>query len=398
MNINRIQLLLSQERFALAEQEIRQDMGTLAHHPLARVLLGIALMGQERKGEALEEAEAAIGLDPTFPFAHNLKGRILFQLGKMKEAEQSLQEAIRLNPADPDHFVHLAYVYFQKGNWEEALKAVEHGLGLNPEHVGGLNLRARLLIKLGRSPEASQSFEASMNKDPENSYTHLSMGWALLEEGDHKKALDHFREAVRLDPENESAKGGLVEGLKARYWFYRLYLRFAFFMENLNGKLRWGLIIGLIVIANVLPALAPYYLGLVFFSWFSGILFNSLIRLNPYGRYALTDDQIQYSNIFSALLVSGLISLGIGAFFTLDILTSLGSVLLLMLFPVTGTSQQIYPAARKKSLIYTWAMAILGGIFLVIASLYPQELFTEYVFLGFVFVSVAYTWWVQTLR
>ncbi|MEM7367280.1 MAG: tetratricopeptide repeat protein [Bacteroidota bacterium] len=398
MNLNRIQLLLSQERYEMAEQEIRQDMGNHLHHPLARVFLGIALMGQDRKEEALAEAEAAIGLDPDFPFAHNLRGRIMFQLGNHKEAEKSLQEAIRLDPSDADHFVHLAYVHFNKTKWEEALQTVEQGLSLNPEHVGGLNLRARLLVKLGRSPEASQSFEASMNKDPENSYTHLSMGWALLEEGDHKQALEHFREAVRLDPDNESARGGLVEGLKARYWFYRQYLRFAFFMEGLNEKLRWALVIGLIVIANVLPALAPYYLGFVFFSWFSGILFNSLIRLNPYGRYALREDQILYSNVFSGLLLGGLTSLAVGSFAGIPFLGSLGYVLLLMLFPVTGTGNQIYPAARKKSLIYTWSMAGLGGIFLSMKAIMPEHEATGNVFLVFLLGAVAYTWWVQTLR
>lgn len=382
----------------MAEREIRQDMGNYLHHPLVRVFLGIALMGQDKMEEALTEAETAIGLDPDFPFAHNLRGRLQFQLGNHKEAEKSLKEAIRLDPSDADHFVHLAYVYFNKTKWEDSIQTVEQGLALNPEHVGGLNLRARLLVKLGRTPEASQSFEASMNKDPENSYTHLSMGWAQLEEGDHKRALEHFREAVRLDPNNEAARAGLVEGLKARYWFYRQYLKFAFFMEGLNSKLRWALVIGLIVIANVLPALAPYYLGFVFFSWFSGILFNSLIRLNPYGRYALTEDQILYSNVFSALLIGGLGSLAVGSLAGIPLLGSVGYVLLLMLFPVTGTGNQMYPSARKKSLIYTWALAGLGGIFLLMEAFVPSLEATGNVFLVFLFGAVAYTWWVQTLR
>ena len=396
MNVNRIQLLLSQDRFEMAEREIRQDMANNLHNPLARVFLGLALIGQDREEEALAETEAAIGLDPEFPFAHNLRGRILFQLGELKKAETSLKEAIRLDPSDADHFVHLAFVYFNRGKWEDSLQAVEQGLALNSEHVEGLNLRARLLVKLGRAPEASQTFEASMNKDPENSFTHLSMGWALLEEGKHKQALDHFREAVRLDPTNEGAKAGLVEGLKARYWFYRIYLRFAFFMGNLNERLRWVLLIGFVLIVQVLPVLAPYYLGFVFFSWFSGILFNSLIRLNPYGRYALTEDQIRYSNIFSGLLVGGIASLIGWSLTGIDILEMLGFVLLLMLFPITGTSNQTYKSERKKSLIYTWVLAGLGGI--VLGMEWMGAPYTGEVFFAFVIASVAYTWWVQTLK
>ena len=353
-------------------------------------------MGQGRKEEALVSVQQAIGLAPDFPFPHNLHGRVMYSMGNMKEAEASFREAIRLDPDDADHYHQLAYVYFSRSRYEESLELVEQGLALAPEEVDGINLRGRLLIKLGREPEAQDAFEASINKNPENSYTHLNMGWAKLEAGSHKESLDHFREAVRLDPGNDAARAGLVEGLKARYWFYRMYLKFAFFMDSLNQKYRWALLIGLILVANTIPGIAPIYLGLVFFSWFSSILFNTLIRLNPYGRYALDEDQIFYSNIFAALLGGGIAALLGGKFGEIGLLENLGLVLLVLLFPLTGTSNQKYPAARKKSMIYALVLAGVGALFLALEGLGIAAAST--VFLVFLFGGVAYTWWVQTLQ
>ncbi|MEM7655523.1 MAG: tetratricopeptide repeat protein [Bacteroidota bacterium] len=397
MNINRIQLLISQRRWQLAEEELRRELVNEPMNPIGHAFLGIIMLGQDRTDEALTAVEHSIGLAPDMAFPHNLRGRVLYEMGEMKQADESFLTAIELDPADADHYIHRAYVLFSRSRYEEALTSVEEGLALDPEQVDGINLRGRLLIKMGREPEASEVFESSMSKDPENSFTHVNMGWAKLEAGEHKAALEHFREALRLNPENEPARAGLVEGLKARYWFYQLYLKFAYFMDGLNQKYRWALIIGLIVIARLIPALAPVYLALVFFSWFSSILFNSLIRLNPYGRYALNEDQIKFSNIFSGVLLGGVGSFVAGKLLEVGLLENLGLVLLILLFPITGTFNQKYPKDRKKSMIYTWVLVGLGSVFLLLEALQLTEI-SSGVFLVYVLGSVAYTWWVQTLK
>ncbi|MEZ4826142.1 MAG: tetratricopeptide repeat protein [Bacteroidia bacterium] len=369
MNISRIELLLGQRRYDMAEKEIREQMGDHLNHPLVRSYLAISLMGQEKLEEAKAEAESAIGLAPDYAFAHGLLSRIYYQEGKMKEALASVEEAIRIDPSDANMFVHLAYIHFSRSKWEEALAAAEQGLSLNPEHVDGINIRARTLVKLGRSPEASAAFDASMNKNPENAYTHINKGWALLEEGRYDEALVHFREGVRLDPDNDVARAGLVEGLKAKYWIYRAYLKFAFSIGKLSSSYRWALMIGLIIIANSVPYALPFYLVLVFFTWFSDILFNLLLRFNSYGKYALNEDQIRYSNVFGVLLAAGIIALVTGLTAGIALGETIGLVCLGMLFPVAGTFSKSRKSSRQKSLWMTYGFAAVGLAFIATAFL-----------------------------
>lgn len=378
----------------MAEEEIRLAMGEHHDDPWLHTFLGVSLIGQNRSKEALESVGTAISLAPDLAFPHNLLSQIHLQLGEVKEAKAAILEAIRIDPMVASFHVHLAYIFFSQGEWESALVAAEQGLSLDPEEVDGLNIRGRILVKLGRTPEASEAFQTSMNRDPDNTYTHINRGWALLEEGDYDRALDHFREGVRLDPNNTDAKAGLVEGLKAKYWIYRAYLKFAFSLEKLSSKARWGLMIGLIVIVKIVPFLAPFYLAFIFFSWFSDLLFSTLLRFNVYGRYALNKKQVNYSNIFSALLVSGTSSLIGGLAGGMDLLSSLGIVLLALLFPVAGTYNRNTEKSRKRSMIYTFILAGVGSLFLITEAMNMEVAGT--LFLGFMLGAVGYTWWVQT--
>ncbi len=66
-----------------------------------------------------------------------------------------------------------------------------------------------------------------------------------MHQGDHKQALEHFREALRLKPDMEWARNGMVEALKARYFLYRLMLRYYLWMSRFTRRGQWGMIIGL---------------------------------------------------------------------------------------------------------------------------------------------------------
>lgn len=393
---DRIAFLLSTRKFELAEREIRAALAQQLENPQLHAFLALCMLGQRRPKEALEPARQALGLAPDFPLPYLLLSQAWYELEDMKQARQAIQQAIALDPLQADFYIHLAAIDFYERKWEQALQAVEKGLALNPEQVDGINIRARILLKLGRASESAASFEASLNKDPDNSYTHSNKGWALLEGGEYRAALSHFREALRLNPENESAREGLIEALKARYWIYRAYLRFAFAMNNMSQGLRWGLIIGAILVVRLLPVLAPAYLVLVFFSWFSDILFNTLLRFNPYGRYALNERERHYSNLFAACLLSGLLALGYGMGVGDGRFEGLGIVLLGMLFPITGTFNTGKTRKRKHALLYTYLLAALGAIF-VIAEFAGASV-SGTLFFVFLLGAVGFTWWVQIAR
>jgi hypothetical protein len=88
-------------------------------------------------------------------------------------------------------------------------------------------------------------------------------------------------------------------------------------MSTLSGRARWFVIIGMFVLARIaratlrehpewLPVLGPL-LGLYFLfvlaTWIAGPLSNLLLRLDPFGRLALSRDEVIASNLIAGCLV-----------------------------------------------------------------------------------------------
>jgi hypothetical protein len=249
--------------------------------------------------------------------------RVAYDRDRYDDALTAINEAIRLEPFDADYFSFLAAVHFDQRRWTEALRAAEQGLEVDAEHVGCSNLRAMALVKLGRTGEAGLTIESTLAKAPESSLTHANQGWTLLHCGDPAKALDHFREALRLDPENEWARQGIVEALKARHAIYALFLRYFLWMSRLSQRAQWGIILGGYVayrllgsVARSQPGLAPWllpfqilYVVFALMTWLAQPLFNLLLRLNRFGRLALSPEQTATSNWVGGSLAGALLLL-----------------------------------------------------------------------------------------
>ena len=76
----------------------------------------------------------------------------------------------------------------------------------------------------------------------QDAFTHATNGWLELHRIDQMRALEHFRCAMRADPLLEHARVGMQEALKARYWVYRLYIRWVLLIE------RWAFFVQLAVL------------------------------------------------------------------------------------------------------------------------------------------------------
>jgi hypothetical protein len=185
------------------------------------------------------------------------------------------------------------------------------------------------LVRLGRKAEAGATIDAALARDPGNAITHANQGWTQLERGDRKKALEHFREALRLDPTNDWARSGIVEALKAGNPVYALMLRYFLWTASLSRGAQWGLILGgyfgsrmLAVAAKSSPELRPWilplqllYIAFVLLTWLAQPLFNLLLRLNRFGRLALSEEQTRASNWVGTCFLAAAIA-AIAAVFT----------------------------------------------------------------------------------
>lgn len=350
-HMERAGLLIGQDRFTMAEAELRQHLGGEPDDAVAHALLGFCLSRQEKHDEAEREARQAIGLGPDHPLTHYFLGEVLVQRNRFDEAMAAAEEAIRLNPEDADLHSLKGSVHLCRRQWPEALEAADRGLALDPEHVGCNNLRAMALTQLGRKDEAGRTIGAALEREPENALAHANRGWAYLHEASPAKALEHFREALRLDPTCEYSRAGIVEALKARNMIYGLMLRWFLWMGRLSGKAQWAVIIGLFVGARLLrsvgrsnPGLEPFvwpilivYNLFCFMTWFADPLFNLLLRLNPFGRLALSRDQIVASNWVGGALLGTVAGAAAWAITGQTLWGLAAGASLLMVMPIVGT-------------------------------------------------------------
>jgi tetratricopeptide (TPR) repeat protein len=373
LSFERIQLLMRQSRYRQAEQEVREALFQAPDQAVLHALLALCLIEQEQPEQALAAAHTATALDPESAWYYYVLASVWDQLGRFKEAHAALQEALTRNPADADCFALLANLYFQESRWPEALQSAEQALSLAPDHLMAANLRSMALVRLGKGPQALEGLTVALHQQPDYALTHASRGWALLEQGQHQAALEAFKEALALDPQEDWAREGLVEALKARHLLYRLMLKYFFLIGRLRRGQRLLAMLGVLVVFRVLRSLFPptqfpwlgglvitVYLGFVWLTWLAEPLFNLLLRLNRYGRLALTPAQIQASNWLAGLSVGGTLTGVAGLGLRSWQLLAGGVLTLMMTIPVTTLCQ--LPASRQRRRLegYTLGLATLG--------------------------------------
>lgn len=330
--IQRASLLIEHRRYDEAMKELRMVLANEPNHPYALALMGVSSTELGKHDEALQFVQQALGQSPDNPYFLYLMGLIYTRKDKLKEAAKFVSSAISFDPQNADYFGLLAMIKLEEKDWNEALAYANRGLQVDPENLGCLNSRSTALLKLDRKEESYETIKEALHNDPRNSHTHANHGWGLLEKGEHRRALESFREALKLDPENNYAKAGLVEALKARYWFYRVFLQYVFWMQNKSSKYQWVFIIGLIFGVRILnamarsnPELEPFvrpiiyaYTAFALSTWIIEPISNLFLRLNTYGRYALTKDQLRAST-FTGIGFS-LAIIGLAGFIMNDVL------------------------------------------------------------------------------
>jgi tetratricopeptide (TPR) repeat protein len=314
-HFQRGQLLYEQGRYEQAIGEFQLHLGQQAEDSLTHALMAMCFTRLDKLREATEHAQRAIHLSPDVSIGYYALALVMLERNRLREARQLIEEAIRLKPYEADYFAILASIHLQESRWKDALEAANQGLQIEPEHGLCTNLRAQAQVKLGDRAAAAATMGEALARRPDDAWTHANQGWALLHQREPNKAMEHFREALRLEPGNEWARAGIVEAMKARNFVYRWMLAYFLWMARLPPNAQWVLVIGALVgsqiiirVADRSPALAPFlwpllyaYIAFVLMTWQASPLFNLVLRLNRFGRYALFPDQIRGANV---LLVS----------------------------------------------------------------------------------------------
>lgn len=398
----RAHLLIEQRRYKEAGEILESLLTTQSNNPMVLSMFSQVCAELDDLPRALELINQAISLNPEEDFQFYIKARILLTTSKMDEAEDALNEAIKLNAEYADYYALLGHIKVLRKDIEEGLRMANQALSIEADNEMALNVRGRALLKTGRVEDSFATLEGALKSDPNNPYTHSNYGWMLLEKGDQKKALYHFREALKNAPNFEYAQRGMVEALKTRFFLYRWFLKYAFWMGNLSGKNQWVVIIGfylgfrgLRILAERNENLAPFLnpllivLGIIAFStWIIRPISNLFLRLNSFGKHLLTREEIKSSNFVGLSAIVAAIGLLLYLITKMDAYLSLVVFGISMFVPLSVLFQEtkykyIFP-------VYTIGLGVLG-LLSVFASLATGQMING-ISLIYILAFIAFQW------
>jgi tetratricopeptide (TPR) repeat protein len=399
---SRVGILLQQGRYAEAESLLKNLLATDAHNPHLQAMLAETLLMQNKAPQAMQVIDLAIGSAPDEPYLFFVRARVLANQENYKEAEEMLATAISMDPYEAGYFAYAAQIKLIRKKFAEALEQADQALAIDPEHVLALNARSTALQKLNRKEESFQTIQGALREDPNNAYTHANYGWGLLEQGDHKKAMEHFRESLKADPDNDYSQAGLLEAIKAKNPFYRAFLKYGFFMNNLTAKYQWGVIIGIVVATRVLRAVAAanetlrpfltpliFLIGIIAFStWVITPISNLFLRFNKYGQFLLSKEEKQSANVVASCLAIFLIGLVSYLMMQDDRFIIVAGFGFMMMVP--GSVMFSAPGGKKLLFYYALAMAVVG-IIAIVQTFLTGEVMTGWAII-FVLGFVAFQW------
>ncbi len=160
--------------------------------------------GEIAKAEALYKR--AIGLDEHMVVARVNLGVLLVGAQRFDEADVVLREAVRRAPRDPMPLMGLGMSAMSRGVPEEAAEVFEQALELDGNSVSGLHLLANAYLNLDRGELAEKALAKALSIDPKNAETHAVTSYAFISRGEIDRARLHANKAVKLDSRNPYAR------------------------------------------------------------------------------------------------------------------------------------------------------------------------------------------------
>ncbi len=362
--LNRGMLLFEQRRYDLAEKEFQQELQMAPGNCVAHAYLALCLLEQKRYAEGTRAAERAIEADPDNGLGYYATARAYRRRNHPQKAEAYINQALGLRPDDSNFLAMAAALATDRKDWDEALRLANEGLACDPDSTDCQNLRAVAMIRKGQLMPAREALLELLSRHPENSLTLANLGWVALHRGQRQEALDYFSRSLAEDAEDEYARDGLLEAMRLQYPLYGFVLKYMLWTARLSDKAQWAVTVGLYFLRQALEELARSHRGLRpfitvilwgmsifnYLTWTARPVTTLLLRLNPYGRRILNQDEIDESNIIGGALA------GAGGFYLAHYMTgrSVWMLASLVLFTIVMPASSIYNCEKG------WRRTVMG--------------------------------------
>ena len=312
-------LLKQQRRYSEAEGFFRDALAQNPNDAFALMqLASCQLQLPDRGRDALQSIERALAVEPNEAAYHGMRAFILCALDRKADALKAADAGIELDPGLSFVFTARAQALLLMEKWSDAEAAARQALALDADNSSAANQLAQAFRLQNKMAENAGQIAGMLARDPEDAMTHCSAGWAALQRGERRAAEEHFLEALRLDPESENARHGLLNCFRARSPFYRAYLAYSFWMQQLNRRARYAVIFGLLVLSNfsrqlftgpmapVGIAVSVLYALFVLWVWVARGFGNFILLFDRFAKHAL-----RRGEKIEAVFVGGGISAGV---------------------------------------------------------------------------------------
>ncbi|WP_026704953.1 tetratricopeptide repeat protein [Flavobacterium soli] len=393
--LERASVLFEQKRFTESQKILNDILVSDPNNVMALIMIAEIKIQQENWDEALKLIENGIAIEPYYDVLFYLKARMHLLQDQTDKALSNINIAIEMDPYEANNFAFKGHVLLIKKLFSEALEAANQALEIDGSHIFALNVRSTALLKLNLKDDSFSTIQGALNEDPNNAYTHANYGWGLLEKGKTDDALKHFSESLKNDPTSEYAQAGMTEALKSKYFIYRWFLKYSFWMNNLTSKNQWAFIIGFFVVSRILrttaaknEALQPFLDPIIYLlaafalsTWLMTPLSNLLFRLNKFGKHLLTPEE-KKSSVFVGLSLLFLISGGILYLITQNSIAIAMSIFgFTMMLPLGRFYEK--PAGFFKTYILGLVLLIILSFIQISQTGEIFNLFTTLYFIGF---------------
>lgn len=364
----------------------------LAQHPedpdayVELALNRIEIPGQ--LGQALVDAKTATGHSPGEAFPIALQARILTRLERPKEALPLADSAIALEPELGFSWNAKSFALIALNRWTEAESCARSALALDADDEVASNLLAHVLRMQNKLDESVDESKRRLARNPENAFSFANAGWAALQRGDVRGAEAHFKESLRIDPNMDYARDGLKQSYRARSAFFRLFLKWAFFMQRFSEGNRIAIIIGLVVGFRLLKVLAAsvhpllvipvalIYFLFVFGSWLSSGLANFFLLKDSSARLSLDPSEKLEGAAMGLLFFGGMIFLINGFAAGIHPLAVAGGVMMVSTLPVSMVFTNPSSPGRVVFGLISAALLAIGCVMAVDVAAHPgREIF-----------------------
>ena len=198
--------LMRERRFEEAGVRAQEIVNATDQYPMARVVLGDALVEQGRFDEAAASYQVVLEKYPENAIAHAHMARLLVKQERLNEAVAEFRKVISLDSEAPQTHFDLAETLVRLEKPEEAITEFREAIRSDPGFVIAHFQLGLLLYEMLRFVEAADSMEQAVAFAPDFAIAHVNLAAIYQQLNQSQSALEHARKGAALLPNSFDAR------------------------------------------------------------------------------------------------------------------------------------------------------------------------------------------------